>query len=53
MQAYLVHGATVGDKVEGRFFSIAPRRGEASITMSAERIHAYIVAGKRYLRDRD
>ena len=50
MQPYLVQGAIVGDKLEGAFFSIVRRRGEGSITTSAQQIHAYIVAGKRYLR---
>lgn len=50
MQPYLVHGAIAGDKVEGGFFSIVRRRGEGSIVTSAQQIHAYIVAGKRYLR---
>jgi len=50
MQPYLVHGAIAEGKVEGAFFSIVRRRGEESITTSAQQIHAYIVAGKRYLR---
>lgn len=50
MQPYLVHGAIAEGKVEGAFFSIVRRRGEASITTSAQQIHAYIVAGKRFLR---
>jgi hypothetical protein len=50
MQPYLVHGAVVGDRVEGAFFSIVQRRGEGSIVTSAQQIHAYIVAGKRFLR---
>ncbi len=50
MQPYLVHGAVVGDKNEGAFFSIVRRRGEASIPTSAAQIHAYIVAGKAFLR---
>jgi hypothetical protein len=50
MQPYLVHGAVAEGKVEGAFFSIVRRRGEGSITTSAQQIHAYIVAGKRYLR---
>lgn len=53
MQPYLVHGAIAEGKVEGAFFSIVRRRGEASITTSAQQIHAYIVAGKRYLRGED
>ncbi|MGH3630134.1 MAG: hypothetical protein ACRDRL_22175 [Sciscionella sp.] len=50
MQPFLVHGAIMGDKVEGAFFSIVRRRGEASITTSAAQIHAYIAAGKAFLR---
>lgn len=53
MQPYLVHGAIAEGKVEGAFFSIVRRRGEGSITTSAQQIHAYIVAGKRYLRGND
>jgi len=53
MQPYLVHGAIAGGKVEGAFFSIVRRHGEASITTSAQQIHAYIVAGRRYLRGSD
>ena len=53
MQPYLVHGAIVEGKVEGAFFSIVRRRGEGSITTSAQQIHAYIVAGKRYLRSEE
>ncbi len=53
MQPYLVHGAIAEGKVEGAFFSIVRRRGEGSITTSAQQIHAYIVAGKRYLRGGD
>lgn len=51
MQPYLVHGAIAEGRVEGAFFSIVRRRGEGSITTSAQQIHAYIVAGKRFLRD--
>lgn len=50
IQPYLVHGAVVGDKNEGAFFSIVRRRGEASIPTTAAQIHAYIVAGKAFLR---
>ena len=50
MQPYLVHGAIAEGKVEGAFFSIVRRRGEGSINTSAQQIHAYIVAGKRFLR---
>lgn len=50
LQPFLVHGVIAADKVEGAFFSIVRRRGEGSITMTASQIHAYIVAGKAYLR---
>lgn len=50
MQPYLVHGSIVAGKVEGAFFSIVQRRGEASITLTASHIHGYIVAGKAFLR---
>jgi hypothetical protein len=50
MQPYLVHGAIAGDKLEGSFISIVRRRGEGSITTSAAQIHAYLVAGRAYLR---
>lgn len=50
LQPFLVHGAIVGDKVEGAFFSIVRRRGEGSITTTAAQIHAYIVAGRAFLR---
>lgn len=53
MQPYLVHGAIAEGNIEGAFFSIVRRRGEGSITTSAQQIHAYIVAGKRYLRGTD
>jgi hypothetical protein len=51
MQPFLVHGAIIGDKTEGAFFSIVRRRGEASITTSAAQIHAYIAAGKAFLQN--
>ncbi|MGB3686589.1 MAG: hypothetical protein WA991_12270 [Ornithinimicrobium sp.] len=50
MQPFLVHGAVVADKVEGAFFSIVRRRGEGSIVTTAAQIHAYIVAGRAFLR---
>jgi len=51
LQPFLVHGAVVGDKVEGAFFSIVRRRGEGSIVTNAAQIHAYIVAGRAFLRN--
>lgn len=49
LQPYLVHGVVVGDKVEGAFFSIVRRRGEASIPTVASQVHGYIVAGRNGL----
>jgi hypothetical protein len=49
MQPFLVHGAIVGDKMEGAFISIVRRRGEGSAVVSAREIHAYIVAGRKHL----
>ncbi|WP_353952515.1 hypothetical protein V6K52_03460 [Knoellia sp. S7-12] len=51
LQPFLVHGAIVADKVEGAFFSIVRRRGEGSIVTTAAQIHAYIVAGRAFLRN--
>lgn len=52
LQPFLVHGTMLGDKFEGDFFSIVRRRGEGSITTTAQEVHAYIVAGKRHLHER-
>ena len=49
LQPYLVHGVVVGDKVEGAFFSIVRRRGEASIPTVASQVHGYIIAGRNGL----
>lgn len=51
LQPFLVHGAIVADKTEGAFFSIVRRRGEGSIVTTAAQIHAYIVAGRAFLRN--
>jgi len=53
LQPFLVHGAIAGEKTEGAFISIVRRRGEGSITTSAKQIHAYIVAGRAYLRAKE
>jgi hypothetical protein len=45
-----VHGAIVGDKTEGAFISIVQRRGEHSITITAQSIHATLAAGRALLR---
>jgi hypothetical protein len=50
LQPYLVHGAILGEKVEGSFFSVVTRRGEGSITTQASQIHGYLVAGRAALR---
>ena len=46
----LVHDAIVGDKTEGAFISIVQRRGEHSITITAQSIHATLAAGRALLR---
>ena len=46
---FLVHGAIVGERVEGAFISIVRRRGEESTTLTASNIHAMLVAGRAYL----
>jgi hypothetical protein len=46
----LVHGAIVAGKVEGAFISIVRRRGEHSIPVRPESIHAALAAGRALLR---
>lgn len=46
----LVHGAIVGDIVEGAFISIVQRRGEHSVPITAQSIHATLAAGRALLR---
>jgi hypothetical protein len=46
----LVHGAIVGNKVEGAFISIIQRRGEGSQPVSPQAIHATLAAGRALLR---
>jgi hypothetical protein len=43
---FLVHGAVVQGKVEGAFISIVRRRGEASIPITAQAIHAALARGR-------
>jgi len=47
---FLVHGAIVNGKVEGAFISILRRRGEESIPITAQSIHATLAAGRALLR---
>ncbi|HEY9312460.1 hypothetical protein [Williamsia sp.] len=49
LKPFLVHGAVVGPKVEGAFISIVRRRGEHSITVSPQVLHAQIAAGRAFL----
>lgn len=46
----LVHGAIVDGKTEGAFISIVQRRGEHSVPITAQSIHASIAAGRALLR---
>ena len=47
---FLVTGAIVHGKVEGAFISIVRRRGEHSIPVKPESIHAALAAGRALLR---
>lgn len=46
----LVHGAIVEGKTEGAFISIVQRRGEHSVPVSPQSIHATLAAGRALLR---
>jgi len=50
MKPFLVHGAIVRGQVEGAFISIVQRRGEHSIPITAQAIHATLAAGRALLR---
>jgi hypothetical protein len=50
LKPFLVHGAIVGDKVQGAFVSIVRRRDEHSVPITAPAIHAMLVAGRALLR---
>jgi hypothetical protein len=50
LKPFLVHGAVVRGKVEGAFISIVQRRGEHSIPVTAQGIHATLAAGRALLR---
>ena len=50
LKPFLVHGAVVGDKVEGAFVSIVRRRDEHSVPITAPAIHAMLAAGRALLR---
>lgn len=49
LKPFLVHGATIGKRVEGAFISIPRRRGEDTIQTSPASIHSFMVAGKALL----
>ncbi|GIF16610.1 hypothetical protein [Actinoplanes teichomyceticus] len=50
LKPFLVHGAIVGDRVEGAFISIVRRSGEDSIPITAAQIHSTLAAGRALLR---
>jgi hypothetical protein len=50
LKPFLVHGAIVGDKIEGAFVSIVRRREEYSVPITAPAIHAMLAAGRALLR---
>jgi hypothetical protein len=47
---FIVHGAIVGRKVEGTFVTIVRRRGDQSIAVRPEEMHAWLSAGRNLLR---
>lgn len=47
---FLVHGAMAGEKYEGAFFSIVQRRGEQSVAVTPQSLHAQIVAGRAFIK---
>lgn len=49
LKPFLVHGVIVGGKVEGAFFSVVRRRGEHSIPITAQALHAQLAAGRAFL----
>lgn len=50
LKPFLVHGAIVGDRIEGTFISIVRRSGEDSIPITAQQIHGTLAAGRALLR---
>jgi len=48
---FLVRGRKISNKVKDNFFSIPHRDGEHTNYSDPEAVHAYIAAGRRYLRD--
>jgi hypothetical protein len=48
---FLVHGAIVGERIEGAFISIVRRRGDGSVPTTASQIHAALVAGRALLQE--
>jgi hypothetical protein len=50
LKPFLVHGAIVGDRVEGAYISIVRRSGEDSIPITAAQIHSTLAAGRALLR---
>jgi hypothetical protein len=49
LKPFLVHGAIVGNRVEGAFISVVRRSGEASVPISIPELHALLVAGRQAL----
>jgi hypothetical protein len=50
LKPFLVHGAIVGDRVEGAYISIVRRSGQDSIPITAQQIHSTLAAGRALLR---
>lgn len=50
LKPFLVHGAIVGNRIEGAFISIVRRSGEDSVPVTAQQIHSTLAAGRALLR---
>lgn len=49
LKPFLVRGAIVDSKTRGEFFSIDVRRGDATMSVDAREIHAWISAGRQQI----
>lgn len=50
LKPFLVHGAVVGGRADGSFFSIVRRRDSHSVVTNPSQVHAQIAAGRALLR---
>lgn len=50
LKPFLVHGAIIDGKAEGKFISIVRRQGDETIPITAPMIHSMLAAGRALLR---